>query len=82
MNDIYNTADNLSIAQELLSYYTNNLPKEFDIKSIDSNSKLPFKVIALRESLLYRITDLSIITLQLFKDNKLMGSFILTRSIM
>ncbi len=48
--------------------------------SLSKRSKLPFRVVTIREALLYRIAEISEAACHLYENNKLCSAFTLTRS--
>ena len=80
MDDEYSEEKCLALAKGLIENLTNNLPHCVEIAALTLNSKLPFKVISIRETLIHRMAELSVATLQLFENGQLLPAFILTRS--
>ncbi len=70
----------LALAKRLAENLTNNLPDCVEIAALTLNSKLPFKAITIRETLIHRMAELSVATLRLFESGQLLPAFILTRS--
>jgi hypothetical protein len=69
----------IELAAELAESINSSLPKEINIAALGTPSKLPFKVISLRELLLYRIAELSRTAVDLYKSNKVVPAILLTR---
>jgi hypothetical protein len=69
----------IELATELAERIKSSLPQEIDIAALGTPSKLPFKVISLRELLLYRIAELSGAAVDLYKSSKVVPAIVLTR---
>ena len=81
MNSIEKEVFYLEESKKLCELVNRNLTDKIEAASLSHNSKLPFKALSLKELLIYRIADLSEVTLQLYEDKKLVSAIILTRSV-
>jgi len=82
MNSIEKEEYYLNESKKLLELINRNLTDKIEAASLSRNSKLSFKALSLRELLIYRIADLSEVTLRLYEeDKKLVSAIILTRSV-
>jgi hypothetical protein len=59
----------------------NRIVKRIDIASVSTTAKIPFKALELRESLYYRITELSGVAIGLHRQCKITSAIIITRSL-
>jgi hypothetical protein len=80
MEEEYSNEKCLALAKGLTENLTNNLPHCVEIAVLTLNSKLPFKALTIRETLIHRMAELSTATIQLFESRQLLPAFILTRS--
>jgi len=71
----------LAEAKQLSRRLSSNLPKKIEAASLSYYSKLPFKAFSLREALIYRITELSEVAVELFESEKLVSAIIMTRAV-
>ncbi len=69
-------------AEDLAAVLRVSLPSGYDIASISTIAKIPFKVLSLREALLFRMSELSDATLKLYSNKHFVASCILARSAM
>lgn len=74
--------DNLSKLKILVNNIQDNLVSSVEASSFPSNTKIPFKTLSLRESLLHRISDLSLTAYDLFYKKNALSGIIITRSIL
>ena len=58
-----------------------SLPLTVEAASLTWKSKIPFKAISLREVLIHRVSELSMVAVDLYECNKLVPAFVITRSI-
>lgn len=63
-----------------VSLLKNSLPQQFDGFAASPESKLPFKVLLYRESLIWRMAELSESACHLFEANDLISAIVLTRA--
>jgi hypothetical protein len=78
----YDPKKDIEICKEVISLFRDNLPNRVDPASLTWESKIPWKAMALREALLYRITELSESAIYLYeKGNKIISAFIITRAV-
>ncbi len=68
-------------AKELVDQINQNLPQKIEATCYTLNSKLPFKVFSLRELLIHRIGELSFVAINSFKNENIVPSIILIRSV-
>jgi hypothetical protein len=73
--------ERFKLALQLAADIRNSLLKELPANAFTLRSKLPFKAASLREVLIHRVSDLSDVALELFKGEKLVPAFIITRSV-
>jgi len=81
MNSTEKEAFYLNESKKLLELVNGNLTDKIEAASLSHNSKLSFKALSLKELLIYRIADLSEVTLRLYEDKKNVSAIILTRSV-
>jgi len=67
--------------KELVNRFNESLVVRVDPGGLTLKSKIPFKVLSLKELLFHRITMLSQVALDLYLQNKRVPSFILMRSV-
>ena len=72
-------SNDIEEAESLAAALRESLPSGYDIASI---SKIPFKIISLREALLFRMSELSDATLKLYLNKHFVASCILARAAM
>ena len=65
--------------KERLISFERRLPRQIDILAL-SRSKLPFKALEYRETLIWRITELGQAAVQHFDAKKLVAAMLLTRA--
>lgn len=70
----------IETAKRLVLAFKDNLPKRVDPASLTLNSKLPFKAVSLREVILYRMTELGEVAIELFEKKKMVSAFIIVRA--
>lgn len=78
----FNPEESLARAKELLAEFTLMLPKQVYAADLSIKSKIPFKAVPLRETLLYRVTELGEAACILYEHKKIVSAFIMTRSVM
>lgn len=78
----YDHSKYLSEAKELCEKFKANLPERIDPRILPTNSKLPFKALALREVLLYRMTELGLAACDLYEKLSIVPAILLTRAMM
>ena len=71
----------LDEAKELVKQFAANLPTCVDGVSLSAKSKIPFMAMGLRETLLYRITELAEGACQLYDQERFVAGIVLTRCI-
>ena len=69
-----------SRAKELVAELQGRLPTRVDLASTSLKSKVPMKAVALREALMYRLTELAEGACQLYEAGKFVPSIVLIRS--
>ena len=74
-------AGHLAEAQEYAARFTASLPDRIQIAALTLKSKLPFKVLSIRELLLHRVAALSGAAVDLFAQKRAIPAVILTRAI-
>ncbi|MBW2605065.1 MAG: hypothetical protein JRE28_12245, partial [Deltaproteobacteria bacterium] len=78
----YDSNKDIEICKELVALFKNNLPSRVDPASLTWESKIPWKAMALREALLYRVAELSESAIDLYeKGNRTISAFIITRAV-
>lgn len=75
-------ASSLALAERLIVSLREELQFNADAALLGIPSKLPFKVLSLREPLLHRIVDLAEATICLCREGRGMGAGILARSVL
>lgn len=58
-----------------------SLPLTVEAAALTWKSKIPFKAISLREVLIHRVGELSMVAVDLYECNKLVSAFVITRAI-
>lgn len=71
----------LEAAREMAAILAKSLPTKVEAATLTSNSKLPFKVLSLRELLIHRVSALSAAAVSLYESNNNLAGIILTRSV-
>lgn len=74
--DASNLAEAKTLVQELRTW----LKSKVEADSLGNRSKLPYKVMSLREPLLYRMVELANVTCRLYQNNEIASAYTLTRS--
>lgn len=82
MNDRDTTLVALATARALSEALVSSLPSSIDPAMLTLRSKLPFKVLSLRELLLHRVSALAVAAVQLFEQHNYLGGIVITRSIL
>lgn len=82
MNDCERTLVALATARTLSESLSASLPSSLDPAMLTLRSKLPFKVLSLRELLLHRVSALAIAAVQQFEQHNYLGGIVLTRSVL
>jgi hypothetical protein len=78
----YDPSEDIAAVKTLIYQFKSNLPSRVDPASLTWKSKIPWKVVNLREALLYRITELGQSAVDLYeKQNRIISAFIITRAI-
>ena len=72
----------LKEANKLCENIRQNLPNVADPAAVSIESKIPFKVLSIRELMLWRISDISDSAHELYKNEEIVSAIILTRSVM
>ena len=57
------------------------LPTEIPATGLTLKSKLPFKAVSFRELLIHRMSELSLVAVDLYECNKIIPAFIITRAV-
>ena len=65
--------------KDRLSSIESSLPRQMDILAVSPRSKLPFKALSYRETLIWRMTELSRTAYEAFASDRLASAIILTR---
>lgn len=69
-------------ADELHQRLIQNLVvKRIDVASVSTTAKMPFKVLMLRESLYYRMTELAGVAIDLYRQCKMVSAVTITRAL-
>jgi hypothetical protein len=71
--------DLISEIQERLRLLNESLPHQIDLAAL-SRSKLPFKALAYREALIWRVVELGEVALESFNTEKFAAAILLTRA--
>lgn len=74
-------AELLEEARVLTVQINSNLPDKIEAAALSHISKLPFKAVSLRETLIHRIADLSDAAISLYKSSKIVPTIIMIRSV-
>jgi hypothetical protein len=69
-------------AQQIALRIKNSLPEKIEAASFTLNSKLPFKAVSVRETLLHRVSDLASPAVFLFKEGNFIAGIVLTRAVL
>ena len=69
------------IAGIIVDNIAENLPVKVDGRATTGNSKIPFKILVLRETLACRVFDLASVALQLYDAGKIIPAFIMSRAV-
>lgn len=69
-------------AREVANAIVASLPRCVDAAALSLNSKLPFKVLSLRELLIHRVAELAVSTIDLHDQGSHLAAATLTRSIL
>ena len=78
----YNPENDIKTGKELISIFKSNLPNRIDPAGISTISKIPTKAFILRETLLYRVTELGETAIELYETEKrIISAFIITRAV-
>ena len=78
----YDTVEDIAALKLLIEQFKSHLPNRVDPASLTWESKIPWRVVILREALLYRITELGESAIELYeKENRTISAFIVTRAI-
>lgn len=72
----------LSEARQLVADIATSLPESVDAASLSLGSKLPFKVISLRELLIHRVAALASPAISLFEGGHHVAAVVLTRALL
>jgi hypothetical protein len=70
----------LSEIRQQVELFESSLPTRLDAMTVSPISKLPFKVLLCRETLIWRMTELSRDALESFEKNNLVSAIVLTRA--
>lgn len=81
MNQTECSVQALEAAREMAAVLAKSLPTKVEAATLTLNSKLPFKVLSLRELLIHRVSALSTAAVSLFETNNHLAGIILTRSV-
>ncbi len=73
--------ESLVEARVFATNITASLPLTVEAADLTWKSKIPFKAVSLREVLIHRVSELSIVAVDLYDCNKLVSAFILTRAV-
>lgn len=69
-------------SREIADVLSASLPDEFHIGAVSTKSKLPFKVLTLRESLVHRASELADTALDLIDSRRFVSATIVVRALM
>ena len=75
-------AEILAEARQLAESIASSLPKSVDAASLTLKSKVPFKVLSLRELLIHRVSALASPAVTLFEQGKHVPAVVLTRAVL
>ena len=76
------TADEyLHYARIIIKSITDDLQSKVKCKATDSNLNIPFKILIHRETLAYRVSELTKAALQLYESDLVVPAFIMTRAV-
>ena len=75
-----NKEELLTEADELVKQLAKNLPSRVNRESISNTSKTALKAHVIRASLFHRITELAEVAIDLYRQNRLIAAFVITRS--
>jgi hypothetical protein len=81
MDDADNIPTWIAEIDERLASFTHNLPRELDPIAL-SRSKLPFKAMGYRETLIWRVTELAQGAVDNYKQGRVVAATLLTRGVM
>jgi len=74
--------DSLQQARLLVQRIEESLPTKVDAASLTLNSKLPFKALSVRETLIHRVSALASPALSLFEKGSLVAGIVLSRAVL
>ena len=74
-------AELLEEACALSDQINSNLPDKIEAAALSHISKLPFKALTLRETLIHRMADLSDAAISLYKSSNIVPAIIMIRSV-
>ncbi len=75
-------AELLAYAENLSQRLVGSLPSTVDPAAISVTAKIPFKVVSLREALLHRAAELAGVACDLFRRNRVVSAFLITRGLL
>jgi hypothetical protein len=73
------TTSLLNEIRERLELLESSLPSRVDAMAVSPTAKLPFKALCFRETLIWRMTELSRSAFESFENNKIASAILLTR---
>lgn len=76
------TSEKLVEARQLADLIANCLPEKIEASGLTLKSKIPFKVVSLRELLIHRISALATPAVELYENSQYLGGVVLTRAVM
>ncbi len=72
----------LTEIRDRISRFESFLPREIDAMALSQTAKLPFKALVFRETLIWRMTELSRSAVEHFESDRLASAILLTRAAM
>lgn len=72
--------DLLEYIEDIVRRFRASLPEKVEATMFSLNSKIPYKLVGARELLFFRTTDIAEAGWQLFKEEKVIPSFVLMRA--
>lgn len=66
--------------RELLKLLESSLPRRVDAMAVSRSAKLPFKALACRAALIWRMTELGRVAFESFENDRLAAAILLTRA--
>jgi hypothetical protein len=82
MSELASSQPALETARAIATAIANSLPTNVSVASLTLKSKLPFKVLTLRELLIHRVSALASAAVSLYEDQAYLAGIVLTRSVL